>query len=558
MRTQQTFFHCILICCILLTKVSLFAQVIPTTVTFYGEDEPFTLLVDGSAVNSNPQIEVTLKQAPAGIHQISIVFAEASLRPIENYTISFQPGFRSAYKIRRKSVPYEKPKFYLQYFEQEPLVYIVRAKVKGIAPGTMMKLYAIRGDETPQIGETPYDSAAVFVLPDTTSAGMLRLNFGKKEEVDFIFNKENIYFSFEREKPFETLFFEQSGENQLYFSHLRASGQHLQKMYSVYQLLASYPDSQDSFFVATQKQFTKLSVQLDSTWKALDTLYHATFANTLIQHSRPYFPEPTNDRSLYNQRMRDHFFDYCKLDDPRLIYSSFYANKMNEYLNFWFNNRAEQEDQNQLFQQGVDTLLGHAAAHNTQVFSYAAQYLQKLFKQIGNDALVFHIDNKWLINACEADELTREKIQQRIGAYKQMQIGNLAPDFKATDLSGKVQQLYAIKAPLKVLFFWASWCDHCKQEIPTLLPIYEQFKKQGIAFIGISLDKDKTAWTQFVKEKQLNWLNVSELKGFDSPIANVYYIFKTPSYILLDQDNKIVSKPQSLMELKETIRNAVK
>jgi hypothetical protein len=67
--------------------------------------------------------------------------------------------------------------------------------------------------------------------------------------------------------------------------------------------------------------------------------------------------------------------------------------------------------------------------------------------------------------------------------------------------------------------------------------------KQNVAFVSVSLDSKSDWWTGALKDDKLDWTQVSDLKGNDSPNAANYNITEIPSYYLLDgQWNIVVPK----------------
>jgi len=63
-----------------------------------------------------------------------------------------------------------------------------------------------------------------------------------------------------------------------------------------------------------------------------------------------------------------------------------------------------------------------------------------------------------------------------------------APSFTLQDLNGKQVSLSDFKGKVVILDFWATWCPPCVKEIPHFIALYEQYKDQGFAIVGISLD----------------------------------------------------------------------
>jgi thiol-disulfide isomerase/thioredoxin len=93
--------------------------------------------------------------------------------------------------------------------------------------------------------------------------------------------------------------------------------------------------------------------------------------------------------------------------------------------------------------------------------------------------------------------------------------------------------------------FWATWCGPCIQELPNVKGLYDAYHEKGFEVIGISLDQDKTALTDFIAEKELAWPTIfftePEEQGWSNPIAQYYGISGIPSAILVNQDGKVVS-----------------
>lgn len=121
-------------------------------------------------------------------------------------------------------------------------------------------------------------------------------------------------------------------------------------------------------------------------------------------------------------------------------------------------------------------------------------------------------------------------------------IGKKAPNFSQADALGKPISLESFKGKYVLVDFWASWCGPCRQENPNLVRTYQKFKTKNFEILGVSLDNNKEKWLQAIKDDQLNWQQVSDLKYWKNEVAVQYGVQSIPANFLLDKEGKIVAK----------------
>ena len=146
-------------------------------------------------------------------------------------------------------------------------------------------------------------------------------------------------------------------------------------------------------------------------------------------------------------------------------------------------------------------------------------------------------------------------IQARYDKLGVVKVGRQAPDFTLPTLDGSTVTLYDVKAPVKILDFWASWCAPCRKKNKELNQQYPELQKTGLEVISISLDNKKESWLQALKEDQVQWIQVIDERGFEqSRVRAAYKVEQVPTVYLIGPDGNILLKNPELQEIYEIIK----
>lgn len=130
----------------------------------------------------------------------------------------------------------------------------------------------------------------------------------------------------------------------------------------------------------------------------------------------------------------------------------------------------------------------------------------------------------------------------RVARIKGVSIGAQAPDITLSDTTGKAVALSSLRGKYVLIDFWASWCGPCRAENPNVVRMYNKFKDKGFEIYSVSLDQAKANWTKAIRNDNLTWTHVSDLKFWQSAAAQQYGVQAIPATFLLDKDGKIIAK----------------
>lgn len=131
---------------------------------------------------------------------------------------------------------------------------------------------------------------------------------------------------------------------------------------------------------------------------------------------------------------------------------------------------------------------------------------------------------------------TRQLINSRMA----VSIGALAPDFLQPDTSGNTVSLTSICGKYVLLDFWASWCAPCRAENPNVLKVYRKYRDRNFTVLAVSLDENRASWVKALKEDNLPWIQLSDLKASNAA-AKIYGVTSIPTNFLIGPDGKIIA-----------------
>ena len=126
-----------------------------------------------------------------------------------------------------------------------------------------------------------------------------------------------------------------------------------------------------------------------------------------------------------------------------------------------------------------------------------------------------------------------------------------APDGETVDLNG-------YRGNVVVIQYWASWCEPCKADMTVLKDLAIRYGKKGFQVIGVNLDSEIQAMSNYLRQNPLPWQQVHEDGGLDSRPANELGIHTLPTMILVDQDGRVVNRNIHVAQLDSELRKLIR
>ena len=148
-------------------------------------------------------------------------------------------------------------------------------------------------------------------------------------------------------------------------------------------------------------------------------------------------------------------------------------------------------------------------------------------------------------------ENTAEPIPEETQAQKETsQESNTvpAPDFTLSDQFGNTHTLSEYKGKVVFLNFWTTWCGYCKEEMPDIQQIYEEYgQNQGdLIVLGVAnprselfpngADVEKNEIIQFLTDAGYTYPTVMDTTG---SVFREYGISSFPFTLMIDRDGNV-------------------
>lgn len=134
--------------------------------------------------------------------------------------------------------------------------------------------------------------------------------------------------------------------------------------------------------------------------------------------------------------------------------------------------------------------------------------------------------------------------------------GSVAPDFSLKSLpDGKTVTLSSLRGKAVVVNFWATWCEPCKIEMPSLVDLQKKYGPQGLQIVGVAMDDaDDKEISTFAHKMGVNYM---VLRGTEK-VGDLYGgIDRLPMTYYLDRSGKVVDETMG-MAGESTLEDAIK
>lgn len=148
-------------------------------------------------------------------------------------------------------------------------------------------------------------------------------------------------------------------------------------------------------------------------------------------------------------------------------------------------------------------------------------------------------------------------------------VGAKLPEVSFKRLSkGSEYVLSGDPAPIKIVNFWASWCEPCVEEFSSFARLLGQIDAEDISFVGVNEDSSEEAALEFLKAFDHDFKNIPNAYfGYDNEkaLSKKYGVLALPETFIVNRKGELVRRvsgfenwdtPQAVKYFKQLIERA--
>jgi thiol-disulfide isomerase/thioredoxin len=115
--------------------------------------------------------------------------------------------------------------------------------------------------------------------------------------------------------------------------------------------------------------------------------------------------------------------------------------------------------------------------------------------------------------------------------------GDTPPDSLGKTRAGDVVRVSDMRGRVVVITFWASWCQYCRKELPTLAGIQQLAKAENLQVVAVNTD-DRATFAKLVRALDGMAPGVIYTRD-EGPVSKAYAATSIPRTFLIDREGKV-------------------
>jgi len=123
-------------------------------------------------------------------------------------------------------------------------------------------------------------------------------------------------------------------------------------------------------------------------------------------------------------------------------------------------------------------------------------------------------------------------------------IGKPVKDFTLKIANGKETSLEKYRDGQKaIVFFWATWCPHCRLQLGELNKNQSAIKEKKIKIVLVDVGENEAIVSKYMKK---NEINIDVFLDVESKVSDLYGLIGVPTFYYVGDDGIVIDVQHSL------------
>jgi len=120
----------------------------------------------------------------------------------------------------------------------------------------------------------------------------------------------------------------------------------------------------------------------------------------------------------------------------------------------------------------------------------------------------------------------------------QIKEGAVLNDFDLSKFKGQSAPMSSLPGKVFLINFWASWCEACMVEMPSIVKLWNEFHGQGFEVLAVNVDENPDAVIPALSNKLHMEFPIFIDK--DQALGNLFDVRAIPMSLIIDHNRKIL------------------
>jgi len=404
-----------------------------------------------------------------------------------------------------------------------------------------------------------------FVIPDSLLPGefLIRFDYRAKEtdtpypsELQLYINSEDIAID---AHPLylrgDSLRLTNDRENTTWFAFTNKSDRQRQQIGLLRQLLEQYDSPASPEWTGVLKAYEKRRINynhwIDSLARAQKNLYVSHLYDFQKLKAENWKATP----AIRMNSLAHEWFKGFNFNDTLILRSRQMNELMNGFMGLYGMRATSETLRDSLFTEAGKLAIESASVGHPRVYGWMVDYFYNGYETYnitsGMVMLEKHLNNPGCLTS------KRLAIAKRLEGLKKMVPGVAVRNVMVHNFDDREEtiNMTACDKNYRLLLFYDSECDHCRQLLAAVRKWYElPANSTRLEVVSVALDRTREVWEPFFTANAFPWIDRYAPGGVNSQAATDYYVLSAPYMYLVDKNGALMGIPNTVEEMDKMMK----